>query len=159
MSRAAGLRLRPLALLLALDCAPLASCQGGGGRSDGSNAAAAGGQDAVAPAAGAGGDPAPQAGSAGTGARGGAAGQLAGGAGGAGAANAGFWSCGTAAGVCTCVGIDTDPGPTSHECGASDCCFLDGDGSCSCRLDGAALDCEQLMTSLDAVTPVAACPP
>ena len=64
-----------------------------------------------------------------------------------------------AAGVCTCVPIGIDVAPLSGDCEASDCCFVDPAGTCSCRLAGAAADCGALMEALNAAAPVATCPP
>ena len=75
------------------------------------------------------------------------------------AAGSGFWSCGTAAGVCSCVPIEVDLGPAVHTCGASDCCFRDPAGRCTCRDMAAGLDCTALMTTLGAARRTQACPP
>jgi hypothetical protein len=71
--------------------------------------------------------------------------------------DAGLWSCGSAAGVCTCVRIGVEPGAFAHGCAASDCCFVDDDGACSCRLPSATLDCAALIASLKGTTRVPAC--
>jgi hypothetical protein len=76
----------------------------------------------------------------------------------AGTSGTGFWSCGTAAGLCTCVRIDVDPGSAPHTCAASDCCFTDANGRCTCRLPTAIPDCQAAMTSLAATARVSACP-
>jgi hypothetical protein len=73
------------------------------------------------------------------------------------AVDAGLWSCGSAAGVCTCVRIGVDPGAFAHGCAASDCCFVDDDGACSCRLPSATLDCAALIASLRGTARVPAC--
>jgi hypothetical protein len=71
--------------------------------------------------------------------------------------DAGLWSCGSAAGVCTCVRIGVDPGAFAHGCATSDCCFVDDDGACSCRLPSATLNCATLIASLRGTTRVPAC--
>jgi hypothetical protein len=76
----------------------------------------------------------------------------------------GFWSCGTAAGVCTCITVEADLGAAARACaatagGGTRCCFVDGSGACSCRLDDAALDCAPLMAALGGQRRVASCPP
>lgn len=77
----------------------------------------------------------------------------------AGASPRSFWSCGTAAGVCSCVSVDTDLGALAHVCAASACCFFDESGGCSCRMTDAALDCSSLKRTLGAERSVASCPP
>ena len=69
------------------------------------------------------------------------------------------WSCGTAAAVCTCIPLDTSIGALAHPCDPSPCCFVSRDGSCTCRLGAAALDCDALRTALAAATQVGSCPP
>ena len=73
-------------------------------------------------------------------------------------ADATRWSCGTAAGVCTCIPVHTDVGALARACAAADCCFLGLDGSCSCRMSSAALGCDALMTALGGRRRVASCP-
>ncbi len=81
-----------------------------------------------------------------------------GGAGQAGAPGApSTWSCGSAAGVCTCTVVEGNI--QRQNCPASDCCFRDPTGDCTCRLAAPAPECEALMASFDATEPVPTCPP
>ncbi len=74
------------------------------------------------------------------------------------AAGAAFWSCGTAASVCSCVRVDSDLGAQAGSCPASNCCFEQGSTGCSCRLSGAPLDCAALKSALSATRAAASCP-
>jgi hypothetical protein len=70
------------------------------------------------------------------------------------------WSCGTAADLCTCVPVDTRIGaPAVRACAASACCFVDRDGSCTCRTGASAPPCAELMTTFAAKVRVTSCPP
>ncbi|HET9956496.1 MAG TPA: hypothetical protein VFQ61_18450 [Polyangiaceae bacterium] len=104
-----------------------------------------------------GGAPAQSGGEPGTGALGGSAG-----ANNAGASSVfgGAWSCGVAAGLCSCVHVDLEleaPGLLGS-CAASDCCFEQQDGTCSCRMPDALLDCARLASALGATRARSRCP-
>lgn len=81
----------------------------------------------------------------------GAAGQA-----GAPATTIGNWSCGTAAGVCSCTLVSSEV--ESEPCAASDCCFVDSSGDCSCRVGDPAPDCEALRSSFGDAQSVPSCP-
>lgn len=75
----------------------------------------------------------------------------------AGSSRSGSWSCGTAAGVCTCVELGEEI-QKRDQCPRSACCFESGPSRCSCRLEGAGLDCAELAESLGSTRRVDRCP-
>jgi hypothetical protein len=70
----------------------------------------------------------------------------------------GFWSCGTAAGVCSCVSSRVDPSPSPGSCAPSGCCFVTSLGQCTCRLGQSQVSCQDLLQLLGAVERRPSCP-
>ncbi len=66
------------------------------------------------------------------------------------------WSCGVAAGACTCVRVEAPLSGTA--CPASECCSVDPSGDCTCRLGDPAPDCDSLMRAFGATEQVSGCP-
>jgi len=68
------------------------------------------------------------------------------------------WSCATAAGVCSCVEVGGQLDVAANRCAASDCCFVDVFGGCSCVLATASMSCAALFDALAGEREVSSCP-